>query len=122
MNKADRKHNVAMTLLFAVIIFCVLAASIVLGVIILFPLTYFGGISGADGGDPGRSAALLLLLLVSLLIGAAITLIMSRILQKPFSHFISLTNRMAAGDFKVRLTFGRLFRSHPTGAAGGPGH
>ena len=117
MNKADRKHNFAMTLLFAVIIFCVLAASIVLGVIILFPLTYFGVISGADGGDPGSSAALLLLLLVSLLIGAAITLIMSRILQKPFSHFISLTNRMAAGDFKVRLTFGRLFRSHPSFAA-----
>jgi len=117
MNKTDRKHNVAMTLLFAAIIFCVLALSLVLAVIILFPLTYFGVISGADGGDVGSSASLLLLLLVSLVIGSAFTLITSRILQKPFSHFISLTNRMAAGDFKARLTFGRLFRSHPSFAA-----
>ena len=53
--------------------------------------------------------------LSSILIGSGLTVLISRIPLKPVNQVINAMNRMAAGDFRTRLRFGKWFSRFSAG-------
>ena len=53
--------------------------------------------------------------LSSILIGSTLTVLISRIPLKPVNQVINAMNRMAAGDFRTRLRFGKWFSRFSAG-------
>ena len=54
------------------------------------------------------------IIIASLLLGSVLTAVTSRIPLKPVNSFINAMNRLASGDYKTRLHFGKYFERHPT--------
>jgi len=67
------------------------------------------------GNDVPRIDHLIInIMLASVLLGFVLTAITSRIPLKPVNSFINAMNRLASGDYKTRLHFGKPFDKHPT--------
>jgi signal transduction histidine kinase len=58
--------------------------------------------------------ALLSMLVVSMIIGTILSAIMSHIMVKYVNRMIDNMNKLASGDFKTRLEFGKPICNHPT--------
>lgn len=68
-----------------------------------------------DPVQPDMSPLLWWIALSSILIGSALTVLISRIPLKPVNQVINAMNRMAAGDFRTRLRFGKWFSRFSAG-------
>lgn len=53
-------------------------------------------------------------MIASVLLGSIMSAITSRIPLKPVNSFINAMNRLASGDYKARLNFGKFLDRHPT--------
>ena len=113
MDRKDRKHRVALTLLVSVIVFCILLVAILLaGICVNIVLNAGILIDTTDRPEP--QALVTLMGGVSLVIGIVLTAFISKITLKPVNRAISQMNRLASGDFKARLSFGKPIGAHPT--------
>ena len=65
--------------------------------------------------QPDMSPLLWWIALSSILIGSGLTVLISRIPLKPVNQVINAMNRMAAGDFRTRLRFGKWFSRFSAG-------
>lgn len=83
-------------------------------VILLLVLLVEGGLSflllglpifREDGGLANGRLLVNLLLFASLAVGAVFALIFGRVITRPMNNIIDTVNRIAAGDFRARLTF-----------------
>jgi len=113
MKPEERKHRLALTLLFSGVVFCffIITMAIVGGTIIF--LIHRGIL--VPGRDAPRSYHIILVMMVaSVIIGAILTAITSRLPLKPVNDIINAMNRLASGDFKTRLQFGKPLCKHPT--------
>jgi signal transduction histidine kinase len=63
---------------------------------------------------PDLKYALLFMMVISLVVGAIVSGIMSQLILKCVNRLINQMNRLAAGDFKTRLSYGEPLASHPT--------
>lgn len=113
MKGKERKQRLALTILFASIVFSfIIVTMLIAGVVIIF-LVHKGVL--APGNELPRVDHLIInIILVSVLLGSVLTAVTSRIPLKPVNSFINAMNRLASGDYKTRLNFGRLFDRHPT--------
>ncbi len=111
--RIERNQRLALTLLFSSIVFCfIIVTMLLVGTVILF-LIHKGIIR--EGNDLPRADHLIFNIMVaSVLLGSALTAVTSRIPLKPVNSFINAMNRLASGDYKTRLHFGRFFERHPT--------
>ncbi|WP_242944091.1 HAMP domain-containing sensor histidine kinase [Clostridium sp. N3C] len=67
------------------------------------------------GKDVPRVKHLIInMMTASVLLGSVLTTVTSRIPLKPVNSFINAMNRLASGDYKTRLHFGKHFDKHPT--------
>ncbi|AGC68946.1 alkaline phosphatase synthesis sensor protein PhoR [Thermoclostridium stercorarium subsp. stercorarium DSM 8532] len=113
MKPEERKHRLALTLLFSGIVFCFLIiTTAVVGGIIVFLIRR--GILSPNGEAPRSVPLFLTMMIASILIGVVLTAITSRIPLKPVNDVINAMNRLAAGDYRTRLHFGKLLGRHPT--------
>lgn len=113
MKRTERKHRLALTALFSFVVFCffILTMLIVGGTIIF--LIHKGVLK--HGNDVPRVDHLIINIMISsVILGSILTAVMSRFPLKPVNSFINAMNRLASGDYKTRLHFGKPFDRHPT--------
>ena len=115
MNKLERKERFSLSLLFSVAVFGVLLVSILVSAGLLRLLTWFGMLEplGILEEEIGGWTLGWFLVLVSAIIGAVLAFLTRNIPMEPFNKLINNMNRLAAGDFKVRLEFGNLLKDNP---------
>lgn len=109
----EHKQRFALTLLAAVLVFVIITLAMLLTIPTVYLLIRLGVIlSASEGLDFG--SIVIFMSLISMLIGFIITMITGKKLLKPVNLIIDRLNRLAKGDFKARLSFGRIVGSHPT--------
>jgi signal transduction histidine kinase len=113
MKNGERKQRLALTILFASVVFCfIIVTLLIAGIVILF-LVHKGVL--APGTELPRVDYMIFnIMLTSILLGSVLTAVTSRIPLKPVNSFINAMNRLASGDYKTRLHFGKHFDRHPT--------
>lgn len=111
----DRGSKTALTLLFAGVVFLILlAVALVIGGLILL-LEKTGAITELyEKVFDNTTLLAVFLALVSLIVGAGITLVLSRVMTTPMNRITEAMNRMAAGDFHTRLSMKPPLSRHPT--------
>jgi len=113
MKKAERKHRLALTILFSGIVFCFfIITMLVVGGTILFLIQKGILVPGSD--VPKFNHLIINIMISSVLLGSLLSAVTSRIPLKPVNILINAMNRLASGDFKTRLHFGKIFGKHPT--------
>lgn len=108
-----RKHRLALTLLFSSIVFCFFIVTMfIVGGVSIFLIQK--GILEHGSDVPRVNHLIINMMIASVLLGSILATVASRIPLKPVNSFIDAMNRLASGDFKTRLHFGRFFERHPT--------
>lgn len=113
MKKNKRpKHRLRLSLYISIFVFCVILIAILVSFGLANLLAYTGIIISID--EKTDTVTLFVFMgVVSLIVGLIIALLSGIIPIKPMSALINRINRLASGDFKVRLNPGRLVRSVP---------
>lgn len=114
MKKPDRKHRLALTLLFTGIVLCYMMATLLLVGGILFLLIHFRILTGPNQTAISSAQLILLFILSGLLVGSLMTVFLGKIPLTPVNKLINQLNRLAAGDYNARLSYGDLWEKHPT--------
>ena len=112
--KSRRGGRFALPLMFSAATFMVLLVSMLVGGITVYVVARFR--FPLNGEIGARDVALLLLLMafISIVVGAVISIFVMKLPLKPIERMIRQMNRLAVGDFKARLHFGRPLGDHPT--------
>ncbi len=115
MKKRRRKYGLALALLVSLVIFIIELLTVSIAAVLVYILGSNGVIIGVGtDGAASMGETLLLMSIISVVLGAIITMATSKIYLRPFNRLISRINRLASGDFKARLSFGRPIGEHPT--------
>jgi len=113
MKRKERKHRLALTILFSGIVFCFfIITMLVVGGFILFLIHH--GILEPGSDIPRINYLIIIIMISSVFLGSFLAAVTSRIPLKPVNIIINAMNRLASGDFKTRLHFGKIFGKHPT--------
>jgi signal transduction histidine kinase len=114
MKKQARQHRLALTLLFtALILFFMLVTFLVVGVTV-YLLIRIGVLNGPNETSPGPVKILLIFIPSALIFGAVATLLLGQIPMRRVNELINQMNRLAAGDYRARLTYEGAWGRHPT--------
>ncbi len=113
MKIEESKQRFTLSLLVSAFVFVVIAAAAGLAILILYLLLYLDVISSVEG-QPKFGDVVLLMSLISMVIGFILTMLTSKISLRPFNRLIDQLNRLAKGDFKARISFGKPIGNHPT--------
>lgn len=110
MKRVEYKERTSLTLLYSTVVFCVLLFSVLIAAALSYLLAKleFLKINSESG-----TTTLLLMVLISAVVGIAITLLTRKIPLNPFNSLINSMNRLAAGDFEARLTYGKRLSRIP---------
>lgn len=111
--KESGKHHFSLMLIFATIVFAVFLVTVAITGLEIFILAKCGVMVniGLDTGE--LKTILLFIFLNSLIIGFGVAIGFSRFPLTPVNNIIDQTNRLASGDYAVRLQFGKIIGSHP---------
>ena len=112
--RRNRKSRMSLTLLFAGTVFAILVAVlIVVGgfalVMVNADIITESGLGLVDG-----NTLIMMILLISVGIGAVFAFLFGRLFMKPINTVINKLNRLATGDFAARIHFDSVFSKHPT--------
>ena len=110
--RKKRTNRISLTLLLSVLVFFALLIAILLAlglVMLLIQLHVFKGVSE----EIRMSNVLMVMVLISLVMGAALVLIMSKIPVNPINIFVNGLNNLAAGNFKMRISYKGLLANQP---------
>lgn len=107
----ERRSRSSLTLVLSIFVFVMLLIAIAVAVATIYIFAGFGIIVVKDG-QLRLIPVILVMSTVSLIIGAGVAFFTSRFPLKPINEMINKMNRLAAGDFKARLKFGRIASSH----------
>ena len=108
MKKGERKERISLTLLYSAISFCILLLSVLIAAALSYLLAKLELLTFLSVEEGSVHSTLLFMVLVSAIVGIVITLLTRKIPLNPFNKLINHMNRLATGDFKVRLTFGKV--------------
>lgn len=113
MKKKERKYRIALILLVSAIVFCIILVALFLAAFVANLFMSAGILLDAEGNLRAQSVVTLMTL-VCLTLGILLTALASRFFLAPVNRVINQMNRLAAGDFKARLHFGKPIGLHPT--------
>ena len=111
--RKDRDNRFSLSILFSAYMGSVLFISVLLIVAAIWTLSKFGVIGNLEG----NTSTIFTLIIVgqsSVLISFGISFLLVKIPLKPINILINHMNRLAAGDFKTRLSFGKSLSKNPT--------
>ena len=111
MKKEERKHRIALTLLLSAFVFVTILFAFLISAAILYVMVETDFIFKEQ---PSMWGILLFIGIVSTIIGAALTAVLSKITLGSVNNIINQMNRLASGDFKARLKIGKPISIHPT--------
>ncbi len=105
-----RNTRMSLTFLFSAFVFVILLSAILISAGIVFLIEFI------IGGETTLDTWLVLLLTVvaSALIGYVLVFLFSKFPLSPINRLINGMNRLAAGDFSVRLSFSGVFYNNST--------
>ena len=108
-----QKRRLALTILFAGMVFCfILLTMLVTGLVL--SLLLHTGFAGFSRETALSDSLIIAMVLASLLAGSVVTAILSRFPLGPVNRLINAMNRLASGDFRTRLSFHGPFARHAT--------
>ena len=105
-----RKQRTSLTLILSGFVFAVLMIAITLSAVILFLVELLSGESFALESPQ----IILLLVAASAIMGSAAALLLSKFPLRPINKLVNAMNRLAAGDYNVRLDFKGVFYNNST--------
>lgn len=111
--KSTYKNRLSLTIIFAFVVFAVLFISITIFVTATFIFSQLGFLSKENINSPDIKTLLISGALISIAIGFTIAMLTLKYPLKPFNQIITQMNRLAKGDFKARLYFGKSIASYP---------
>jgi len=117
MKKEKRKLNIALTLLFAIVIFCTVLVAVLLSGIVLYLLIHFEIISARGDYLANARHVIWYMGFICVFVGSVLTMLTTTILLQPLQKMIRRIRSLAAGDYKTRIHFGNPLKKHPTFAA-----
>lgn len=112
MNKGTRKGKLALALLISGIVFIAIMVVMLLTIGVVYGLAQLGVIENTDG--QGSPEFLRFFIYASLVIGFLLAFLTGKITLRPIKRLVNQLDRLANGDFKARLHFGRPIGAHPT--------
>lgn len=112
MKHHKHKQHVTLTLTISTLIFLIQCITVLLVTATVYILVRTGVIAPMQPGLSGMQYMVILMAIVSLLIGFVVAVIAGRWPVKPINRVITQMNRLASGDFKARLQFGKPLRNH----------
>ena len=113
MKANERKERIGLLLLVAALAFTVQLVAILIAVGLIHILMQTGVIQelSADSITPGKT--LLLMSVISVVMGMLVSAFSGKFFLHPVNRYINQMNRLAAGDFKARIHFGKPIAAHP---------
>ncbi len=111
--KKERSSRFSLSILFSTFVISVISISVLLIVLAIWLLSYFGVID-SFGNNPSAILTLVIVGQSSILISFGFSILLVKIPLKPINTLINHMNRLAAGDFKTRLDFGKRLEKNPT--------
>lgn len=114
MKKGERKERISLTLLIALLVFTIQLFSILVAIAIIVLLMRTGIIKELSEELLSLRNTLFLMSVISLLAGALVAAFSGKFYLRPVNRLINHMNRLASGDFKARIQFGKPIASHPT--------
>ncbi len=114
MKKKNYTSKLALMLLLSFVVFIIISTAMLLTFLIAYLLTK-GGVMKFESGEVGLLGIMEFVFFSSLIIGLILTNSMgSAIILRPVYRIINQLNRLADGDFKARLHFGKPIGEYPT--------
>ncbi len=113
--KSDRGSKTALTLLFAGIVFVILiaVALVISGLIVVLEKT--GAMSELyEKVFENTTLLAIFLAIISLIVGAGITLVLSRVMTLPMAKITEAMQQIASGNYHTRLEMKPPLSRHPT--------
>lgn len=108
------KNRFALTILFALITFGILLVSVVVAALAVYIFSVLKIRPVSTGTEPVLGGILWFMSLVSLVVGTGLAMIVIKLPLRPVNQMITQMNRLASGDFKARLQFGKHIGTHPS--------
>ena len=117
MKNEKRRLNIALTLLFAIVIFCTVVVAVLLSGIVLYLLIHFGIIAAKGDYLTDARHVIWYMGFICVCVGSVLTMLTTTILLQPLQRMIRKIRSLASGDYKTRIHFGNPLGKHPTFAA-----
>lgn len=114
MKRKHRKQRWALTLLSGLVFFLIQTVTLVIAIGLFAALIYTNIIPSFEPENISAGNLLLFIGLLSIIMGAIINTFSGKIYMQPFNRLLDQLNRLAAGDFKARIHFGKLLSTHPS--------
>ena len=114
MKRERRKLRLALALLYALVIFCTLAATVILSAGILYLLIRFGAIPKQGNYMTDAGLILLYMMFICIILGSLIAFLTSNVPLKPLNRMAMQLRKLAEGDFTSRLAFSFPLNKHMT--------
>lgn len=114
MKKEEKKRRLGLTLLIAALVFVIQIFGVLIAVGLIALLMHTGIIKEFSKEVLTPSGTLLLMSVISVFAGIVVAAFSGKLYLQPVNRFIDQMNRLAAGDFKARIHFGKPIASHPT--------
>lgn len=110
----ESQSRLSLTLLFAGTVFAILLAVLVVVALLLVLLTELGVIAASENTGVSLRGLIISMLVISGVLGALCSFVFGRVFMKPINGIINMMNRLAAGNFRSRISFDGLLAKHPT--------
>lgn len=108
------KDNFSLTLLVAIVVLCFMLIALLIGYGVVAVLINFDVIAITKDGITDVGQAGLILIVISLIIAFALTVISDKTRFNPINKITSHLNSLASGDFSVRLSIKQPLGAHPS--------
>lgn len=109
----QQKNRVSLTLMFSIIVFVILLISVGIAAALAYVFSRLGWIDIGLSGNLNPTSFILFVVAVSVVVGFGVTMLAMKFPLKPVNYLITQMNRLATGDFKVRLQFSKMVSSYP---------
>lgn len=115
--KEKRRLNIALTLLFAIVIFCTVVIAVLVSGGVLYLLIHFGVIAAKGDYLTDVRHVIWYMGFICVVVGSVLTMLTTTILLQPLQRMIRRIRSLAAGEYNTRLYFSDPLKKHPTFAA-----
>ena len=114
MKNEKRRLNIALTLLFAIVIFCTVVFAVLVSGVGLYLLIHFGVIEAKGDYLTDARHVIWYMGFICVVVGSVLTMLTTTILLHPLQRMIRSIRRLAAGEYETRLHFSNPLKKHPT--------
>lgn len=110
MNKKEKQKNRrTLAILFLLYIFFVMLITVLISFGLVSVMLSLGWVPNAPDGNADPRNIMLFMLVTNLAAGLVVTAVTNRIILRYVNRVIDQMNRLASGDFRARLNFGKPF-------------